>query len=64
MIKTSIREMEAVIDAWKAENGITGTDYVPANSGSRRTESKRALLRAIEEIARRQGLKPPFKANY
>lgn len=33
------------------------------NQGAARTPSKRQLLRAIEDEARRQGRKPPFAAD-
>jgi hypothetical protein len=33
------------------------------NSGRRRTEQKRALLRALAEAAADTGRKPPFKAK-
>ncbi len=37
---------------------------VSANSGGRRTPSKRALLKAIEDVCREQGREPPFKAAF
>ena len=63
MIRTTLAEQSAFILKRKAELGITGRDYVPLNSGKRRTESKRALLEAIEREARARGQEPRFKAN-
>ena len=37
---------------------------LPPNSGRRRTPSKRTLLKTIEDICRRQGRDPPFKAAF
>jgi hypothetical protein len=42
-----IAEFAARIERRRAETGITD---LPRNSGKRRTESKKALLKAIEDI--------------
>lgn len=63
MIYTTLAEQAAWLAKRKAELGLTGRDYVPVNSGKRRTESKRALLDAIDREARARGVEPPFKAN-
>jgi len=42
-------EMGARIARRKAELGITDAD-IPRNAGTRRTESKKALLKAIKDI--------------
>ncbi len=36
----------------KRELGLSGRDYVPANSGKCRTAAKRALLEKLAEISR------------
>lgn len=42
--------------AWLAERkralGLSGRDYVPGNSGTRRTAAKQALLDKLAEVAR------------
>lgn len=63
MIRTTLAEQSAFLLKRKAELGLTGRDYVPLNPGKHRTESKRALLEALEREARAQGLEPRFKAN-
>lgn len=63
MIVTTLAEQAAFLARRKAELGITGNDFVLANSGRRRTEAKRELLEVIEREARAQGLEPRFKAN-
>jgi hypothetical protein len=60
MIKTTIADKERWLARRKAELGIEGRNYVKANSGIRRTEQKRALLRAINEGAAARGATPPF----
>jgi hypothetical protein len=44
----ALEELGARIARRRAELGITDAD-IPRNSGKRRTESKKALLKAIEE---------------
>lgn len=63
MIRTTLAEKSAFILKRKAELGLTGRDYVPVNSGKRRTESKRALLDTLEREARARCVEPTFKAN-
>ncbi|MDG4718049.1 MULTISPECIES: hypothetical protein [Thalassospira] len=64
MREISIEELAAGINRKKAELGYSGTDYVARNSGKYRTESKRALLRSLTELAAKKGRPPKFKANY
>jgi hypothetical protein len=61
MIDVNIFELERWLIARKRELGIVGNDFLPRNDGSRRTESKRQLLRAIAENAeaRANADKPP-----
>ena len=61
---TTLEEMSARIEKWKAERGITGNDYVPRNSGKNRTPEKRALLQWIYDECKRKGKETPFKANF
>lgn len=64
MIATTIERQAAVIVRWKADNGITGRDYVPVNSGARRSDTKRQLLQTIADSAKREDKEPPFKARH
>ena len=48
----------------KRELGIVIDPDAYRNDGSRRTESKRALLQALADNAAAQGRPVPFKANY
>lgn len=57
-------DYERDLEARKNALGITGTNYVAPNSGTRRTQAKRRLLRKIAEMAEQQGRSTPFKANY
>jgi hypothetical protein len=59
-----LSDLEAQLIARKRELGLTGRDQLPRNDGTRRTESKRRLLQAIEDNARAQGREPAFKANF
>ncbi|RJG57379.1 hypothetical protein D0Z70_02785 [Sphingobium terrigena] len=45
----SLEELGRQIARRRAELGITDAD-IPRNSGTRRTESKKALLKAIKDI--------------
>ncbi len=58
-----LEDYEQALEARVEALGLTGQTYVLPNSGARRTEAKRALLRAIAEAAAEQGRTPPFKAN-
>ncbi|MCW2395403.1 MULTISPECIES: hypothetical protein [unclassified Sphingobium] len=44
-----LEELGARIARRRAELGITDAD-IPRNSGTRRTESKKALLKAIKDV--------------
>lgn len=60
---TTLEEQIEWIERRKAELGDKLLP-MPANSGVARTESKRALLASLEELARSTGRSLPFKANY
>ena len=60
----TFKELEDRIRRRKAELGIAGRPSAPANSGKRRTDSKRALLRNLKETAEAQGRELPFKAKF
>jgi hypothetical protein len=56
----SLDGLEERLIARKRELGIIGVDFLPLNDGTRRTASKRRLLRAIAENAVAQGRTPRF----
>ena len=59
-----LREEAKRIEARKRDLGLDDARVAAArNKGAARTPSKRQLLRAIEDEARRQGRKAPFPAN-
>lgn len=60
----ALMELEREIDQRKAELGIVGQNYVPLNSGLRRTPEKRALLGRLRDLAKEDGVSPPFDANF
>ena len=60
----TLEDQAQAIEAWKRRNGVSGRDYVPSNRGLHRTASKRRLLRAIAEDARKDGRTAVFPANY
>lgn len=49
---TTLEKQAIVIERWKARRGVVGREYVPSNSGLRRTRSKLALLQALREARR------------
>jgi hypothetical protein len=55
MIRITIEQQERTLTRRKAELGIDGMRYVAANSGSRRTEAKRALLGEIAWVRNLDG---------
>jgi hypothetical protein len=59
----SLDDLERQLVARKRQLGIVGVDFLPMNDGTRRTASKRRLLRTIAENAETQGRKPRFTAN-
>ena len=61
---TTLEEMSARIEKWKAERRIVSNNYVPRNSGVSRTPEKRALLQSIYDQCKLEGREPPFKANF
>ena len=60
----TVKELDDQIKRRKAELGIDGRPSAPANSGERRTDSKRALLKNLKETADAQGRELPFKAKF
>ncbi|HWK48225.1 MAG TPA: hypothetical protein VNT30_26115 [Stellaceae bacterium] len=62
--KTSIEAQAAILAERRALLGWSTEVPVLPNSGSRRTQEKRDLLKAIETSARSQGRKPKFTAAY
>ena len=58
----TLTEKEKQIARRKAELGYTGRNYVAPNSGERRTEEKRELLRTIRREAQARGRVPVFAA--
>ena len=60
----TLKELYDQIKRRKAELGIVGRPTAPVNSGRRRTDSKRALLRKLKETADAQGRELPFKAKF
>ena len=64
MIEVNIKDHVARITARRQALGMTDQEPLALNDGSRRTESKRALLQAIADNARAQGREPRFKANF
>jgi len=64
MIEVNIMDHVAWVTARRQDLGMTDQEPLALNDGSRRTESKRALLQAIADNARAQGREPKFKANF
>jgi hypothetical protein len=64
MKRITLEQQAQVIEDWKRRNGVSGRDYVPANSGKCRTASKRDLLRAMAKSAAKYGGSPVFPAKY
>jgi hypothetical protein len=52
MNRITLQQQSAWLAERKRELGLSGRDYVPANSGKRRTAAKRALLEKLAEISR------------
>lgn len=52
MNRTTLEQQSAWLAKRKRELGLSGRDYVPMNSGARRTASKQALLEKLAEIGR------------
>jgi hypothetical protein len=57
MRRVSLEEQAKLLEKRKLALGFAGTGYVALNPGLRRTESKRALLRAIDEAGIKTGLR-------
>lgn len=60
----TLKELDSQIKKRKAELGIVGRPSVSANSGQRRTDSKRALLQKLKDVAETQGRTLPFRAKF
>lgn len=56
MRKTTLERQSEWIARRKKELGIEGGNYVARNPGTRRTDSKKALLEKIEQGAKRTGI--------
>lgn len=52
MKRVTLNQQSAWLAKRKRELGLSGRGYVPANSGTRRTPAKRALLDKLAEIGR------------
>jgi len=63
MEQTTLERQAEAIERWKARRGVSGRDYVPMNSGTSRTESKRVLLRALAEDAQARNEPSRFVAK-
>ena len=63
MERTTLERQAEAIERWKERRGVSGRDYVPVNSGASRTESKRALLRALADDAKARNEAPRFVAK-
>ncbi|MBF0333383.1 MAG: hypothetical protein HQL40_07010 [Alphaproteobacteria bacterium] len=64
MKNISLADQAMKIEMRKAQLGLVGDAYVPLNSGTLRTDSKRALLREIEAVSAAKGRPPRFAAKY
>ncbi|HEV2545925.1 MAG TPA: hypothetical protein VGU20_01170 [Stellaceae bacterium] len=64
MTVTTLERQAEAIDRFKADKGIKGRDYVPVNSGVRRTQAKRQLLSAMSKAAAVRGVEPRFRAKF
>lgn len=61
----TLSEKSRQLEERKRALGITPARIKAArNNGTGRTDAKRALLRTLEEEARRQGRPLPFTANF
>ena len=52
MNRITLEQQSAWLAKRKRELGLSGRDYVPVNSGTRRTPAKQALLDKLAEIGR------------
>jgi hypothetical protein len=52
MKRITLEQQSVWLAKRKRELGLRGRDYVPMNSGARRTASKQALLDKLAEIGR------------
>jgi hypothetical protein len=60
MMRISLAEKERQIAQRKEALGIIGSSYVLPNSGARRSESKRELLRILRREAEARNRAPTF----
>jgi hypothetical protein len=59
----SLAKYERELDSRKAMLGYAGSTYVRPNAGGRRAMAKRNLLRALADLWRASGKRPPFVAK-
>jgi hypothetical protein len=52
MNRSTLEQQSAWLAERKRQLGLSGRDYVPMNSGARRTAAKQALLDKLAEIRR------------
>lgn len=64
MKTVTIEQQSAMLEKRKAETGLSGSSFVPVNSGENRTESKRALLTDLDKTKPGNNRSRGFKANY
>jgi hypothetical protein len=64
MVTITLERQAETIERWKALRGVSGRDYVPANSGVTRTPEKRLLLKSLADDAKARNKEPRFSANY
>jgi hypothetical protein len=62
MKRITVERQAEAIERWKSRSGVSGRDYVPANSGATRTPSKRALLQSLADTV--QGAPSRFPAKF
>lgn len=64
MKRITLDQQARVIEDWKRGNGVVGRDYVPTNNGTRRSASKRALLRNLAKEVADRGRTSAFPAKF
>jgi len=64
MNRITLEQQSAWLAERKRQLGLSGRDYVPVNTGARRTPAKRALLEKLAEISRTSRRALRFFARY
>jgi len=64
MNRITLEQQSAWLAERKRQLGLSGRDYVPANSGGRRAAAKRALLEKLADINRTSRRALRFVARY